>query len=250
MGEMKVLPRARACPWHPQSPSGAQAGRQLAAQRASTLNEQRLIDGFMADAHCLIVREINLQATGDLLRAPGICPPPVLPWSMSTAFPGHGRTGNRSPAWSDDDASQSFLHIGFNAALIASFTCLGRRAARSACHCAVVARYSRPPLRVAALRRSSREIVDAARPSRRATSRMVHPCARRSAISSRSANERYRPDSGFAETPNIAGGMPPAFRNHLVPIAWGTPAPTAASSLAMPPRSPPRTAAAHPVAPQ
>ena len=32
--------------------------------------------------------------------------------------------------------------------------------------------------------------------------------ARRSAISSRSANERYRPESGFAESPNIAGGMP------------------------------------------
>src|SRR6516164_5583626 len=28
--------------------------------------------------------------------------------------------------------------------------------------------------------------------------------------------------------------MPPAFRNHLVPTACGTPAPTAASSLAMP----------------
>jgi len=109
-----------------------------------------------------------------------------------------------------------------------------RRAARSACHCAVVARYARPPLRVAALRRNSREIVDAARPSRRATSCMVLPCARRSAISSRSANERYRPESGFADRPNIAGGMPPAFRNHLVPTACDTPTSTAASSLALP----------------
>src|SRR5262249_19209212 len=41
-------------------------------------------------------------------------------------------------------------------------------------------------------------------------------CTRRSAISSRSANERYRPDSGFADGRNIAGGMPPAFRNNLV----------------------------------
>ncbi len=30
---------------------------------------------------------------------------------MPTAFPGHGRAGNRSPIRSDDDASQSFLHI-------------------------------------------------------------------------------------------------------------------------------------------
>ena len=40
--------------------------------------------------------------------------------------------------------------------------------------------------------------------------------------------------SGFADLPNIAGGMPPAFRNHLVPIACGTPAPIAASSLERP----------------
>ncbi len=88
--------------------------------------------------------------------------------------------------------------------------------------------------RVAALRRSSREIVEAARPSRRAASRMEQPCTRSSAISSRSENERYRPDSGFADGRNIAGGMPPAFRNNLVPTACDIPAWTAASSLAMP----------------
>src|ERR1700678_4680973 len=57
---------------------------------------------------------------------------------------------------------------------------------------------------------------------------------RRSAISSRSANERYRPQSGFADGPNIDRGMPPAFLNHRVPTACGTPTPTAASSLAAP----------------
>jgi hypothetical protein len=102
---------ARARPWHPQRPFGAQAGRRLAAQRAAALNEQRLLDGFMADAHGLVVREVNQQVAGDLLRAPGVCPPSVLPWSMPTAPPGHDRAGNRSPAGSDDDASQSFLDI-------------------------------------------------------------------------------------------------------------------------------------------
>src|SRR6185295_8970159 len=53
-------------------------------------------------------------------------------------------------------------------------------------------------------------------------------------MSSRSAKERYRPDSGFADTPNLAGAMPPASRNHLVPTACDTPASTAAASLAMP----------------
>src|SRR6478672_424138 len=119
-------------------------------------------------------------------------------------------------------------------ALRASLAGLGRRADRSACHWAVVARYSSPPLRVAALRRNSREIVEADRPSRRPISCMEWPCTRRSAISSRSINERYRPESGFAEGLNIAGGMPPAFRNHLVPTGCDTPASTAASSLLSP----------------
>ena len=47
----------------------------------------------------------------------------------------------------------------------------GRLDFRSACHCAVDARYSNPPLRVAAFRRSSREIVEGARSMRRAISR-------------------------------------------------------------------------------
>ncbi|MCS3453927.1 hypothetical protein M2192_009434 [Bradyrhizobium elkanii USDA 61] len=90
-------------------------------------------------------------------------------------------------------------------------------------------------LRVAALRRSSREIVEAARPRRRPISCMEWPCTLRSAISSRSTNERYRPESGLAEDLNIAGGMPPAFRNHLVPTGCDTPASSAASSLLSPP---------------
>src|SRR3954464_9279426 len=118
--------------------------------------------------------------------------------------------------------------------LIASLADFGRRAERSACHCAVVARYARPPLRVAALRRSSREMVDGARSSRRAISRTPCRCARQMAISSRSANDRERPDSGFADGARWDGGMPPALRNQRAPTAGATPAPTAASSLEHP----------------
>src|SRR3954469_18853321 len=78
---------------------------------------------------------------------------------------------------------------------------------------------------------------------------MERPCTRRSAISSRSPSDRYRPESGFAESPNIAGAMPPAFRNHLVPTACDTPALTAASSLTRPAALPPRTVAADHVSP-
>ncbi len=53
----------------------------------------------------------------------------------------------------------------------ASLDTLGRLARRSACHWAVEARYSRRYVRVEALRRSSREIVEGSRPRRRAISR-------------------------------------------------------------------------------
>src|SRR6516162_1780241 len=119
-------------------------------------------------------------------------------------------------------------------ALTASFAGFGRRAARSACHCAVVARYSKPPARVAALRRNSREIVDGARTSWRAISRTPCPWARQSAICSRSVNARYRPDGGGTASLRCDAAMTPASRNHRVPTAGDTPAPTAASSLERP----------------
>ena len=46
-----------------------------------------------------------------------------------------------------------------DAGLLASFTGFGRRAATWAFHCATLTRYSNWPPRVAALRRSSRELV-------------------------------------------------------------------------------------------
>src|SRR4029077_11751143 len=51
-------------PRHPQHPSCSQAGRQFAAQRSSALDEQCLIDGFVADTHCLVVRKVDRQAPG------------------------------------------------------------------------------------------------------------------------------------------------------------------------------------------
>ncbi|MES0101784.1 integrase core domain-containing protein [Mesorhizobium sp. M0019] len=74
---------------------------------------------------------------------------------------------------------------------------------------------------------------------------MEWPCTLRSAISSRSTKDRYRPESGFAEDLNIAGGIPPAFRNHLVPTGCDTPASSAASS----PLSPAAIALQYPICP-
>lgn len=42
------------------------------------------------------------------------------------------------------------------------------------------------------------------------------------------------PQCGFAENLNIAGGMPPAFRNNLAPTGCEIPAAIAASSLVIP----------------
>jgi hypothetical protein len=114
------------------------------------------------------------------------------------------------------------------ASLVVSFATLGRLDFRSACHhCAVDARYANPPLRVAAFRRSSREIVDGARARRRAISRTLKFWACSRAISSRSAKDGWRPESGV----RLVGGMPPFSRNHRVPIGCETPASRAASQL-------------------
>src|SRR4051812_31726319 len=46
----------------------SQAGRQFAGQRAAALKAESLIDGFVADAHRLVVREVDRQASSG---APG-----------------------------------------------------------------------------------------------------------------------------------------------------------------------------------
>ena len=126
--------------------------------------------------------------------------------------------------------------------LIASLADFERRADRSACHCAVVARYARPPLRVAAWRRSSRAIVDGGRsraPHAVARARSRSPPARRtteSALTAASPTARdvrdvrdvmvaCRPPSGTSVPPRLATPRPQPRRPHS----------------STPPRSTPRT---------
>jgi hypothetical protein len=56
------------------------------------------------------------------------------------------------------------------------------------------------------------------------------PPDRKIAISSRSANDKYRPDSGA----RLTGRIPPLSRNHRVPTAGDTAASMPASSLDIP----------------
>ena len=100
------LPRPRH-PRHPQRPAGPQARGQLAPQRAAPLYVQRLVDGLVADAHRLIARKVEPQPSGNLLGAPRLAPPAVLP----APLPGHHRPANRGPARTGNLASQPVLNI-------------------------------------------------------------------------------------------------------------------------------------------
>src|SRR3954471_18868906 len=139
------------------------------------------------------------------------------------------------------------------AALVASLALFGRRAARSACHCAVLARYASPPLRVAALRRNSREI--------RARSWTPHaPAGERSPVcpgpvrdTARSPRVQRTPDtarrvaSRMAQAIGVTPRPPPGTSG---PPARATRRPLSPRPRSTdPPQSPPRTAAGSPAAP-
>ena len=103
---------AYARPRHPQHAPCSQAGGEFSAQRSTALDEQGLVNGFVADAHCIVVRKVDRQALGNLFRAPCPGPSPILSLAMSAALPRHCGTGSGNAARSNDDASQSLLHIG------------------------------------------------------------------------------------------------------------------------------------------
>jgi hypothetical protein len=225
---------ATARPRHAQRPARAQTRRQLTAQRAASLHIQRLVDGLVADTHRFIFREVAREAPSNLLRAPRTSPPPRLSPPVPTSLPCHHRPRNHRAAWRHDHASQPLLHVLAQLSMDRELRRLGP--ARGAIRMPLGRRRSvlEAAGTRAALRRSSREIVDGARATRRAISRTPCPWARQSAICSRSVNARYRPDSGGAEGMRCDAGMPPASRNHRVPTAGDTPALTAASSLECP----------------
>jgi hypothetical protein len=70
-----------------------------------------LVDRFVGDPHRLIIREVELDPTGDLFWAPRPRPAPILPPSMATTDPGHLRTGHRAAVGTDDRPGEPVLHI-------------------------------------------------------------------------------------------------------------------------------------------
>src|SRR5262249_50765274 len=77
----------------------------------TALNVKGLIDGFVADAHRLVVREVDWQAPGDLLGAPGFSPSPIPGRGQPTVIPPNGATTNAGAAWWRDNTGKPFFHI-------------------------------------------------------------------------------------------------------------------------------------------
>src|SRR3954454_5068308 len=77
-GDEGLAPSAGAGPRDAQSPPAPQAGGQVTAQGSAALNEQRLVDGLMSDAHRRVLRKVEPQAASDLFGAPRRGPASVL----------------------------------------------------------------------------------------------------------------------------------------------------------------------------
>ena len=88
---------AHAGPRRSQRPSGAQARRQFSPQCASALDEERLVNGFVADPHVLVIREVYRQTPGDLLRTSRPC-------SIGEPFVGRDGVPSKAPKASNDSA--------------------------------------------------------------------------------------------------------------------------------------------------
>src|SRR3984885_2023508 len=107
----EVLPAPRAGSWDPQRPAGTQAGRQLASECAAALDIQRLVDRFVRDPHRLIIREVQTQPIGDLLRAPGLRPAPVLAATATPTDPDDLRATHYDAARVLHRPGETVLHI-------------------------------------------------------------------------------------------------------------------------------------------
>ena len=74
--------------------------------------EERLVDCFVADAHRLVIREVQDRAPGDLFRAPRSGLPSILSRAVPTSFPQHSRPPDRVATTGTHNASKPLLHKG------------------------------------------------------------------------------------------------------------------------------------------
>jgi hypothetical protein len=96
----------------PKRPSGAQAGDQLAVERAAGLHVERLVDRLVADPHRLIIGELDREPVHDLLRAPRLYPSAITPMRLVPTFPFPTGRAESLAVVGADHTGQSVLDVG------------------------------------------------------------------------------------------------------------------------------------------
>ena len=193
-------------PGHAQRPPSTQTANQLTLESPSALDVERLVDGFVRNAHGFVIRKVGLQSIGNLFGRPTIDPFAVTAMRLVSSYERRlHRTRNVTALSVANLALQPVLHVVAQLWISRPFGWLGS-----------FGKQLRLPLRnrSAILKTAAtsctvtcyfRETVDGLRPIRRAISRIATPWHESSPISSRSTNDRYRPDIGL----NMESGMPP-----------------------------------------
>ena len=142
---------------------------------------------------------------------------------MTVTDPTHLGPWHQLAIRAGDNATKAVLHVvAKRVVLRASFSpAFGRLARRSACHRAVVARYLRPPLRVAALPGATHvrsSTVNGPGGGRSHAPHTYGPEEQRSLLAQQRTGSTPTPD------PRRSAVIPPDWRNHLDPTA-GDPQP-------------------------
>src|SRR5262249_39563469 len=96
-GDMRPCLLPVAHPRNPQRASGPHAGGHLSLERTPALDIEGLVDRLMADPHRIIIREVDFEPVGDLLRAPRRHPPPVASVWFVAPFPRRSGLTDRLP---------------------------------------------------------------------------------------------------------------------------------------------------------
>ncbi len=96
----------------PQGPPGAQACHELSLESAAALDIEGLVDRFVADAHGLVIGELDPEPVRDLLRAPSSHPPAVRAIWLVAPFPlSRRRPSGRRSVRAPHLAREPFGHI-------------------------------------------------------------------------------------------------------------------------------------------
>ena len=96
----------------PQGPPGAQACHELSLESAAAVDIEGLVDRFVADAHGLVIGELDPEPVRDLLRAPSSHPPAVRAIWLVSPFPlSRRRPSGRRSVRAPHLAREPFGHI-------------------------------------------------------------------------------------------------------------------------------------------